>query len=335
METAHNIPLTAPEISNLWSGYQGDTLSRCVLTHFAAHVEDTEVRELIAYALELCDKHITRLLGYFETEKIPVPQGFGDEDVDPKAPRLFSDIFYLGYLLNMGKQGMALYAYSVPVSSRQDIREYLSECLASSSALYNRTLDLMLAKGVYVRPPRIPVPEAREYVHKESYFYALFEDKRPVNGPEIAHLYANIVTNLMGKALTLGFAQTAVSKDIRAYLLRGHEISGKHVEVFSSLLRDDGLPAPNYWDDGVTASTTPPYSDRLMMYHIGALSATGAVNYGVAAPNSTRRDITSVYVRLIGEIAKYGEDGAELMLKHQWMEKIPGAVERGSLVHQS
>ena len=68
-----------------------------------------------------------------------------------------------------------------------------------------------------------------------------------------------------------------------------------------------------------------------MMSHIGGLIATGAVNYGVAAPNSPRRDIMATYARLLAEIGKYGEDGVEIMLKQHWMEKVPGAVDRDAI----
>lgn len=331
MEPTVNIPLTAPEISNLWAAYQGDTLSRCVLSHFAATAEDPEIKELLLYAIELSNGHVARLLDFFNRDGLPVPAAFSDEDLNAEAPRLYSDSFYLGYLMNFGKQGMVIYAYSIPVSSRRDIREYLTECLVSATELLNRSIDLLESKGIYVRPPRIPIPEAPEFVHKESYFHALFGDKRPVSGPEIAHLHANIVTNLLGTALIQGFAQVAGSQDVRDWFLRGRDIASKHVEVFSSLLRDDHLPAPNIWDDAVTTSTTAPFSEKLMMTHIGGLIATGAVNYGVAAPNSPRRDIMAVYGRLLAEIGKYGEDGVEIMLKHHWMEKVPGAVDRDKI----
>lgn len=334
MKTDTTIPLTAPEIANLWSGYHGDTLARCVFTHFAKTAEDAEIKELLLYALELSNKHIKRLQAFFDSEGIPVPIAFSDEDLNIEAPRLYSDSFYLGYVMNFGKQGMAIYAYALPVTSRKDIREYFTECLVSATEILNRSIDLLESKGIYVRPPHIPVQNTQEFVHKESYFYALFGDRRPVNGPEIAHLYANIVTNLLGKALIQGFAQAAPSQDIRDWFLRGRDISGKHIEVFSSILRDDNLPAPNIWDDGVTTSTIAPFSEKLMMYHIGGLNVFGATNYGVALPSSTRRDLAVMYGRLLAEIGKYGEDGIELMLKHHWLEKVPGAVDRDKITAQ-
>ncbi len=123
MDTTVKIPLTAPEIANLWAAYQGDTPSRCVLTHFAATAEDQETKELLLYALDLSNKHIARLRDFFTDEGIPVPSAFSDEDLNAEASRLYSDSFYLGYLMNFGKQGMVIYAYSIPVTSNSEANE--------------------------------------------------------------------------------------------------------------------------------------------------------------------------------------------------------------------
>lgn len=36
-----------------------------------------------------------------------------------------------------------------------------------------------------------------------------------------------------------------------------------------------------------------------------------------------RRDLAVVYSRLIAETGTHADDGAELLIKNQWMEKIP------------
>jgi hypothetical protein len=330
--TKHNIPLTAAELSNVWSGYQGDSLARCVLKHFLATVQDTEIKGLIEYALGLCEKHLARLKQYFVSENMPIPIGFTDEDVNEAAPRLYSDMFYLGYLMNMGKQGMALYSFALSVSSRKDIREYISECLSSSAAIYNEAVEIMQAKGVYVRPPHIPVQDTVEFVHKEGFFYGWFGDRRPVNSAEISHLYANIMTNHYGKSLVMGFSQVAKSAEIRDFMVRGRNIAQKHIEVFSAVLRDDNLPAPQSWDDAVMVSREAPFSDKLIMHHILGLNGAGVLNYGAAVAGSMRRDLIATYERLKVEISLFAGDGAEIVLKNGWFEKIPTAPERDALV---
>ncbi|AGK55964.1 hypothetical protein B1NLA3E_21130 [Bacillus sp. 1NLA3E] len=106
MEKKHNIRLTSSEIGYLWANYQGDSLAKCVLTVFLHNVEDTETRPAIEYALSLAQNHLEKITEIFTGDHIPIPLGFTDEDINLNAPRLFSDSFYLNYLLDMAKGGL-------------------------------------------------------------------------------------------------------------------------------------------------------------------------------------------------------------------------------------
>ncbi|MDQ1913278.1 DUF3231 family protein [Paenibacillus sp. GD4] len=280
------------------------------------------------YSLHLSNQHLQVISDILAHEDIPIPHGFDDEDVNINARRLYSDTFFLNYMKDTAKQGLALYAVALALSARSDVRDFFSECLASTTELYNKVAHVMLTKGLYIRPPYIPNAESIEYVHHEGFLNGIFGDKRPLNAMEIAHLFANIQTNALGKALIYGFAQTANSDEVRKYFLRGKEIAHKQIEVFSSYLRDEDLPAPMTWDSDVLDSTDAPFSDKLMLFHICGLNAAGVLNYGTALSFSLRRDLASAYVRLTGEIETFVDDGAELMIKNGWMEKPPGTVDR-------
>lgn len=332
--TKHNIRLTSSEIAHLWSGYMGDSMAVRVLSYFLNKVEDSEIKPHLEYALHLAKTHVETISELFRSEDFPVPQGFSDEDVNVNARRLYSDSFFLNYLKETAKQGLPLYAVSLSVSAREDVREYFSACIASSAELYNRAAALMLSKGIYIRAPYLPNPEQAEFIQKEGFLNGIFGDKRPLSSMEISHLYANINTNTLGKALIYGFAQTARNEKVRQYFLRGKDISHKQIEVLSSVLRDEDLPSPMTWDSDVLDSTDPPFSDKLMMFHITGLSAGGLLNLGTALAFAMRRDLASMYIRLIGEIGTYSDDGAELAIDHEWMEKMPGTVDRRVLTEK-
>jgi len=333
--TAHHIRLTSAEISQLWSGYMGDSMARQVLRYFWHKAEDAEVKAVLEYALHLTERHLQTLTELFVSESFPVPHGFTDDDANVDAKRLYSDIFFLHYLYNTAKQGLPLYGFALSASARSDVREYFSECIASTTELYNRVVETMLSKGVYIRAPYIPLPESVEYVHKESFLNGLFGDRRPLTSAEITHLHLNIQTNALGKSLISGFAQTARLDEVKAYFLRGKEIAHKQLEVFSSYLRDEELPAPTSWDADVTDSTDAPFSDKLMLFHISGLTAAGFFNYGAAVSTSMRRDLSAAYARLSAEIAAYAEDGVEMIIRHGWLEKIPGNIDRRVLADSS
>lgn len=140
------------------------------------------------------------------------------------------------------------------------------------------------------------------------------------------------MTNAIGKDLMIGFSQITKSKEVKDKFIRGRDISAKHVEVFASILKDDNLPSPQHWDTGVTTSTTPPFSDKLMLFHTSVLNQNGLANYGMAIAASPRRDIASQYLRLVSEVGTFSDDCAELMIKKHWFEKMPGMVERDALL---
>ncbi|MGG7619134.1 DUF3231 family protein [Bacillus coreaensis] len=170
-----------------------------------------------------------------------------------------------------------------------------------------------------------------EFVEKQSFLAGWFGEQRPLTGLEVTHLYANIQTNKLGEAFCLGLAQVAKQEEIRDYMIRGVEICKKHITLFSEYLHSNFLPAPMTWDQEVTGSTDLPFSEKLIMFHVGLLSAAGMGNYGVAMSLSPRRDIAAMYARLIPEVGKFAEDGTNINIKHRWMEKPPHAIDRDEL----
>jgi hypothetical protein len=189
-----------------------------------------------------------------------------------------------------------------------------------------------LNKGVYARGPYIDIPETPEFVHQKNFLGGLFAEKRPLIAPEIANLVYNIRRNAIGKALIIGFTQTAKDDTVKKYFLRGLELSQKQIDIFSSILGADYLTVPVQWDSEVTASTVPPFSDKLMMFHISALIASAIGQYGVSMSVSPRADLAAMYVRQSAEVAMFAEDGAKLMIARGWMEKPPQAINREQLV---
>jgi len=329
----HNIPLTAGEVSALWTTYMSNSLSRCVLKHFAATVEDAQVRSIVEYAQALTEEFISFTRELFDREGFPTPKGFGDGDVNVEAPRLFSDMFMLFYLRQVGITGLAAYGTACGCSPRKDVRSFYSRSVHTTLELLNRATDLMLEKGIYIRAPRIPFPEEAEFVRDEGWMAGWLGDRRPLNAVEVTHLWMNILTNALGRSMMLGFAQVCSSADIRKYFIRGMEISRKHVDVFSSRLEQSELPPPMTYDVEITTSKEPPFSEKLMLFHTVSLCGLGLANYGASIGASPRRDLATDYVRLAGEIGTYADDGAELLIKRGWMEKIPGAPEREALVN--
>ncbi|MFC0214055.1 DUF3231 family protein [Paenibacillus chartarius] len=326
--TRHNIRLTSAEIANLWGAYMGNSMAVCILQYFNKHVEDIEIKEVLEYALSISKKHVSTITEIFEHEKFPIPVGFTDKDVNLNAPRLYSDTFFLNYLHQTTKSGFSLYAIALPNIARSDVRDFVSECIVSLTELYNKVADVSLSKGIFIRPPYITVSHDVEFVESKGFFTGFLGHVRPLNALEITHLYSNILTNALGKALIMGFSQVTKSDEIKEYFNRGKDIASKHLEVFSSMLRKEDLPAPMTWDHDVMDSKDAPFSEKLMLFHVNGLNALGIFNYGAALSGSQRHDIHVEYGRLLSEIGLYAEAGAKLMVKNHWLEQTPLSPDR-------
>lgn len=329
-----NVPLTAGELAPLWSGYLGDSMAHAVLRHFQATVQDPDILRIVEYALGLTEEHITFKNKLFTEEGITIPVGFTDADVDLEAPRLFSDTLVLYYLRQMGLTGVPSYGLAMGSSFRNDIREFFNHNLKTAAELVNQSTTLLLERGQLTKTPVLPVSGKPEYVHKEGWLNGWFGDRRPVNAVEITHLHLNLLTNSIGKAIMIGFAQVANDKDVVKYTLRGRDLADNMIKVLGAYLQNDNLPVPATMEGEVTNSTRAPFSDKLMLFHTLFLASIGLGGMGNSMAGSPRRDLAAEYARMMPIVGTFADDGAELMIGRGWMEKIPGAIERDALIQQ-
>ncbi len=332
--TNHHIDLTAAEVASLWSNYMSDTSAICMFDFFLIHVEDTEIRSLLEFAMKLSQAHVKKLQSIFNEENHPIPEGFSiSVDVNRECPRLFTDDFHLFFIQNLGKMGVEFYATALSNCARLDICEYFTECLHESSKLFNKATEIMLSKGSFIRAPFIPASKKVEYVQKQGYLAGWFGQKRPLNAVEMSQIYFNMIQNQLGRTFLMGFSQVAKLKKVREYMKRGRDISDKHVEIFGSLLSQEFLPSASAWDTMPTDSTVPPFSDKLMMFHTSVLNSVGIAHYGRSLGVSPRRDLGSIYVRLTAEVLQYAEDGMTIMIDNKWFEQPPQATNRDKLAN--
>lgn len=327
------IHLTSGEIASLWTGYMNDSMSKCILSYMLKHIEDPDIKPAIQLSYDISSNHLEQLVSIFEKEQYAIPNGFSEQDVNKNAPWLFTDMFCLTYVNHMAKVGMLAYSGFIAMSVKEDIRNYFTNGLIEVTKLYNQTIEIAAHKGINARHPYIEVPKETDYVDSKKYFSGLnpFSEKRPLNAVEISHLYMNILTNVMGVKLCLAFAQTSPTKEIQDFMLRGKEISQKHIKIFVDTFLKDNIEAPQVPDVAVSDSTTQTFSDKLMMFHMSLISAAGIGNYATASAASQRLDLAVNYERLSLEITRLAKSGADIMIKHSWLEQPPGIKDRVKL----
>jgi len=332
MEDKTKLRLTAAEMSTLWTQYLSDTLAVCVSSHYLEKVEDEEVRPIIEFTLEVAKGNISIMEELFIKEGFPVPLGFTEQDVVPKAPRLFSDTFVLMFYRNMSILAMTAGSAALGLVTRPDLVIFFKRILNAAVNLQDLTRDLMLKQGTYIKPPYISTPDNVDFVRRDHFLAGFFGHRRPITSIEITHLFLNIQTNMIGKALITGYAQTAQDKEVKQFLQRGIQMAQQHADLFSDILKKEDLPAPMSWDSAVSDSTSTVFSDKLIMFNISTMIAAGIGNYGMAVAASPRRDIGLKYAALIPEITLYAEAGAKIMIKNGWLEEPPQADDRDVLI---
>ncbi|UFU00611.1 DUF3231 family protein [Radiobacillus kanasensis] len=332
--TNHNVPLTSAEIGNLWTQYMNDTMSICFLKHSIKNTQDKGIKEILQFSLRIAESHIPKIKSFLKQDDYPIPMGFTKEDVNLDAPALFTETFLLVYMHVMALHGMTGYAGAVGTSARADQRAHFIQSQKETMELYDRIISVMLHKGILSKPPRINRPSKVDFVNDQSYLAGWFGKKRPLSAMEISGLSFNMQKSIVKVVLEIGFGQVTRSKEVQKYLQKGKKICKHQFGVLSDIMTKEDLSSPESWVSEVTDSTIAPFSDKLMMFHIVTLvsAAVGYLSAGLSV--SQRRDIAVEYSRLMAEMGLYAEDGAQLMIKHGWLEQPPLAHDRDEIANQ-
>jgi len=183
--------LTSSEITSLWTQYIQDTMAVCINKYVLATVKDPEIYSLYEFTLGISKKHLKALSNIFKSEKLEPPKGFTEKDVNVDAPPLFTDVFWLGYMHEMTMHGLAGYSISFSVSARKDIRDHYFQCNIDAMEIYNKSIEILLSKGIYQRSPYFSKSQKSQSVTELGYVMDLFGDKRPLNSMEAGNIYFN------------------------------------------------------------------------------------------------------------------------------------------------
>ncbi|MFD1172229.1 DUF3231 family protein [Oceanobacillus picturae] len=315
MVKEHNIKLTSSEISALWAAYMNNSMNACMMKYFIEKAEDMEVRTILELSSDISNRLLQKIRAVYIKEKHPIPLAFNENDVNVEAPPLCTDVFTLNYIHAMARYGMTYFGSAFSGSVRPDVLGIFTEAVQLDMELYYKTLNLLLEKGLYFRAASIPIPERVGFVEKQKYLTGGFENRRPLNAPDIMNFYNDMQRNGIGKAIIMGFGQTANLQEVRNYMMRGAKIS--HV------LSEENITESATWDSEVLDSTTAPFSDKIMMFHTSLLTGSSTGYYGTALGTSLRRDIATKYMRFIVEALEFAEDGTNIMINHEWMEQPP------------
>jgi hypothetical protein len=234
----------------------------------------------------------------------------------------------------MTLHGLTAYSLAISASERNDIRNYYIECSAQTSELLNKLISLSKSKGHYGKSPVIPPPKNVKFVEKKGMISDLLADPKPLNVMEISNLYFNIKKSMLLKIGTMAFSQIAQHDDVRQFFVKAADQSDHSIRSLSALLHQDNLPTPYSWEADVLPITISPFSDKVMMFHIGFKMSAAIAYYGASLATSARADVIATYVKLIAGTMNEANEWLTLMVKYRWLEQQPQAVDRKALAQK-
>lgn len=323
-----SLKLTTSEISGLWTTYIQNSAVECVLKHFLTYLEDSEIRPIVEESLELSQFQSEQINEIFTAEKLPIPVGFSDADVNLSAPPLYTDLFALSFVYRVGQVTLHYFAENATKVAREDIVAFFTTGLVSVTKLYEKSLDVMLTKGIYDRPPKIIYPEKTEFIHEKAFLGKWFGEQRPLSSLELSEIFFVIERNYIGMLFLYGLIQVMKDKEIKRYLIKGKELSEKQISIFNKLLKNEDLLEISPVTMEVTNSMVSPFSDKLIMFMITTTTSTSISLLALAMSVSMRKDLIKHYLRIIAEVMLFGEDGINLLINRGWMEQPPLTFDR-------
>jgi len=323
-----DLKLTSAEIGTLWGEYVNGTAVDVVNRYMLSIVEDEEIKALFEDATKTFAKQKKQIATFIENEGFPIPIGFSEADLNRGTKRLFSDIFGLHYLHIMTLHGLIGHTTAFSSSVRKDLREFYDSCDNDGKRMYHQTIELLLEKGHFQKAP-IFYPEANpEFISGSQFLDGLFKDQRPLAATEMIGISFNLKKKILEKTLSIGFSQVVKSKEVRKFLLSTQEVSDQQIQALGKILHQDQLPSPMSWESEVTTSQDAPFSEKLMMYHIGFLLQSSQAYHGTGLASAMRTDLVLTYEKIIMKNLLVTKEWFNIMTKNKWLEQPPLAPNR-------
>jgi hypothetical protein len=328
------LKLTSSEIGTLWGEYVNGTAVDIVTRYMVSFIEDESIKAIFEDAIKTFEKQKQQIVAFLENEKFPVPIGFTESDLFKGKPRLFTDIFCLNYLHIMTLHGLLGHSTSLGVSVREDLRFFYDSCDNDGKRMYHQTIDLLLEKGSFQRDPLFYPAENPEYVSSKDFADGIFGRGRMLAATEIISISFNLKKSIMAKTLAIAFSQVAQTKEVRKFLEHTEKIADQQIKDFSKIMQTDNLPVPKSWETEVTTSTNSPFSDKLMLYHIGFLFQAAQAYHGVGLASAMRTDLVSTYESTILQNLMLTKKWFNIMVQNKWLEQPPLAPNRKEIAKQ-
>jgi hypothetical protein len=330
----NKLKLTSSEIGSLWGECVNGTAIDVVNRYMVSIIEDEPIKAIFEEAIITFEKQKKQIVTFMESEGFPIPIGFTDSDLFKDKPRLFTDIFCLNYLHVMTLHGLLGHSTAFAVSVRKDLRDFYDSCDNDAKKMYHQTIELLLEKGSFQRDPLFYPAKNPEFISSQDFTDGFFGKGRKLAATEIIAISFNLKKSIMAKTLSIAFSQVAQTKEVRKFLMDSEKTADGQIKSFSKIMQSDNLPVPKSWETEVTTSTDSPFSDKLMLYHIGFLFQAAQNYHGAGLASAMRTDLVTAYEGTILKNLMVTKKWYNIMVQNKWLEQPPLAPNRKEIAKE-
>lgn len=330
----NKLKLTSAEIGTLWGEYVNGTMTDTVNRYMLSIIEDESIKKIFENAIMTFEKQKKQIITFMENEGFPVPIGFTESDLNKGAERLFTDIFCLNYLHIMTLHGLLGHTTALGVSVRKDLRDFYDVCDNDAKRMYHQTIELLLEKGNFQRDPLFYPDKNPKFISSQNFSDGIFGKGRRLAATEIISISFNLKKSIMAKTLSIAFSQVAQTKEVRKFLIDSEKTADQQIKDLAKIMQDDNLPVPKSWETEVTISTDSPFSDKLMLYHIGFLFQAAQNYHGAGLASAMRTDLVTTYEGTILKNLMATKKWFDLMVQNKWLEQPPLAPNREEIAKE-
>ncbi|NHM30804.1 DUF3231 family protein [Neobacillus terrae] len=330
----NKLRLTSSEIGTLWGEYVNGTMANAVNKYMVTIIEDEQIKAIFEDAIHTFENQKKQIISFIENEGFPIPIGFNDSDLFKGKQRLFTDIFCLNYLHIMTLHGLLGHTTSLAVSVRKDLREFYDSCDNDAKRMYHQTIELLLEKGIFQRDPLFYPAKNPEFISSQDFTDGFFGKGRKLSATEIISISFNLKKSILAKTLSIAFSQVAQTKEVRKFLTDSEKTADAEIKAFGKIMQADNLPVPKSLETEVTTSTDSPFSDKLMLYHIGFLFQAAQNYHGTGLASAMRTDLVTAYEGTILKNLMVTKKWFNLMVQNKWFEQPPLAPNREELARE-
>lgn len=330
----NKLKLTSSELGSLWGEYINGTATDVINRYMFSIIEDKSIKKIFDDAIRTFKKQKNQIETFMENDGFPIPIGFNESDLHKGSERLFTDIFCLNYLHIMTLHGLLGHTTSLSVSVRKDLRDFYDSCDNDGKRMYHQTIELMLEKGIFQRDPLFYPTKNPEFISNQDFKDGFLGKGRRLAATEIISISFNIKKSIMAKSLSIAFSQVTQSKEVRKFLEDAEKTTDNQIQSLSKIMHKDNLPIPKSMETEVTVSTDSPFSDKLMLYHIGFLFQTAQAYQGVGLASAMRTDLVTAYESIILKNLAVTKKWFNLMVQNKWLEQPPLAPNRKEIAKE-